>query len=285
MDFIISTENTCDLSAQYLNENGIEVIKMSYLVGDEEFGADTGKELTIKEFYDKMRKGARTSTALINEARATEFFSSILSKGKDVLHISFASACSGTYDNMKKSAETLNSERANKIYVVASKCESAGQGLLVKLGQKFALTHTVKETFDYANDVKNRINLLFTVDDLKYLARGGRISKASASIGSLLNIKPVLSVDEDGKLTARTKVITRRVSINRLILKTKEKFTGEDEKIIIGHSDCREDAESVRDRLTDISRDIEIEDNGPVIGAHSGPGTLAIFFVGRDRKF
>ena len=285
MNFIISTENTCDLSSQYLNSNEIAVIKMSYFVSGVEYGADTDNEMDIKEFYNRMRNGETVSTSLVNKTRAYEYFSELLKSGKDIIHIAFASACSGSYDNFLEASKELNEKNENKIFVIDSACESAGQGLLVKLVQKFALTHTIKETYDYANDVKNRINLLFTVDDLKYLARGGRISKTSASIGSLLNIKPVLSVDEDGKLTARTKVITRRVSINRLVLKTKEKFTGEDEKIIIGHSDCREDAESVRDKLADISRDIEIEDIGPVIGAHSGPGTLAIFFVGRDRKF
>ena len=285
MNFIISTENTCDLSREYLTSNDVRVINMSYTVGAEEYGGDTGRELDVKEFYNKMREGEKTSTAMINETIATEYFTNLAKEGKDVLHISFASACSGTYESMLKASRALYQNAKTKTYVVDSLCESAGQGLLVKLVVEYAKTHTIKETYDYTNDVKNRVNLLFTVEDLSYLARGGRISRVSATVGNALKIKPLLSVDEVGKLTPRTKVMTRRLSINKLIEKTKEKFTGESSKIIIGHSDCTETAEKVKSELLCLTSDIEIENIGPVIGAHSGPGTLAIFFLGKDRAF
>lgn len=285
MDFIISTENTCDLNSEYLRENGVRVINMSYTIGENEYGGETGKELDLKEFYDKMRDGERTSTSMINETRALEYFEQLAKEGKDVLHISFASACSGTYESMLKASRILYKTATTKTYVVDSLCESAGQGLLIKLVVDYAKTHSLKETFDYANDVKHRINLLFTVEDLTYLARGGRISKVSATVGNVLKIKPLLCVDENGKLTPKSKVMTRRLSINKLIEKTKAKFTGESSKIIVGHSDCLETAEKVKAELLSLTNDIEIENIGPVIGAHSGPGTLAIFFLGENRNF
>ena len=285
MNFIISTETTCDLPIEYLNKNGVRVINMSYTIGENDYGGDSGKELGIKEFYAKMRDGEKTSTSMINETRALEYFEDLAKDGNDILHISFASACSGTYESMLKASRNLYKTSTTKTYVVDSLCESAGQGLLVKLVVDYAKTHTIKETFDYANDVKNRVNLLFTVEDLSYLARGGRISKVSATVGNMLKIKPLLSVDESGKLTLRSKVLTRRLSINRLVEKTKAKFTGESSKIIIGHSDCIETAEKTKAELLSLTSDIEIVDIGPVIGAHSGPGTLAIFFLGNDRDF
>ena len=285
MNFIISTETTCDLPIEYLNKNGVRVINMSYTIGENDYGGDSGKELGIKEFYAKMRDGEKTSTSMINETRALEYFEDLAKDGNDILHISFASACSGTYESMLKASRNLYKTSTTKTYVVDSLCESAGQGLLVKLVVDYAKTHTIKETFDYANDVKNRVNLLFTVEDLSYLARGGRISKVCATVGNMLKIKPLLSVDESGKLTLRSKVLTRRLSINRLVEKTKAKFTGESSKIIIGHSDCIETAEKAKAELLSLTSDIEIVDIGPVIGAHSGPGTLAIFFLGNDRDF
>jgi DegV family protein with EDD domain len=285
MNFLISTENTCDLNDDYLNENGVQAIKMFYTVGNQEYGGDSDKNLDLAEFYNQMRRGARTTTSMINQTRATDFFENLLKQGKDILHISFASACSGTFESMLSATQSLAKKSKNKIYVVDSLCESAGQGLLVKLVVEYAKTHDIEATYDYANDVKNRINLIFTVDDLSYLARNGRVSKFSATVGNVLKIKPLLSVDEKGKLTPRTKVMTRRLAIKRLIEKTKEKFSGESQKIIIGHGDCLDTAQYVKEQLSCLSNDIEIENIGPVIGAHSGPGTLAIFFLGNDRKF
>ncbi len=285
MNFIISTENTCDLSNQYLTDNEISVIKMSYFVSGVEYGADTDNEMDIKEFYNCMRNGETVSTSLVNKTRAYEYFSELLKSGKDIIHIAFASACSGSYDNFLEASKELNEKNENKIFVIDSRCESAGQGLLVKLVYEYAKTHDIQETITYANAVKRRIQLLFTVDDLKYLARGGRISKTTAKVGTLLNIKPILSVDEEGKLTQRIKVITRKASLNRLVEKTKAKFSSESDLIIIGHSDCIDDAQFVKDRLSSLSSRIEIENIGPVIGAHSGPGTLAIFFLSTNREF
>lgn len=286
MNYIISTENTCDLSAQTLSNYNVSVLNLTYSVDGEEYGGNTNKELPISEFYAQMREGALTKTSMANRERAKEYFEKLLENGKDILHISFASACSGTYDNVVAVANELNEKNANKIYVVDSLAESLGQGLLVEMVVRFSKEHTILQTLDYANDVKNRIYMLFTVSDLKYLARGGRISKTSATFGNVLNIKPILSVDEGGKLIARTKVFSRKISLSRMIEKTKEKFNREYCKIYIGHADCKEDAEVVAKKLIyALDVPVQIENIGPVIGAHSGPGTLAIFFTANDRSF
>ena len=234
-----------------------------------------------------MREGAKTSTSLVSYQKAKDYFEKLLIKGKDILHISFASACSGTYDNIRRVADEINQRNANKILVVDSMCESLGQGLLVELVCNKATTGaSVSECFEYANQIRHKIVHLFTVDNLKYLASGGRISKASAFVGNVLSVKPILNVDETGRLVPKTKVITRKISLVRLIEKTKAKFNGEYAKIYIGHSDCEEDAKFIADKLTSsLKVQVELGEIGPVIGAHSGPGTIAIFFIGNDRAY
>jgi DegV family protein with EDD domain len=187
---------------------------------------------------------------------------------------------------MKTAAEELNSKYDNKIYVVDSKCACLGEGLLVMLVSDYAQTHTIKECVAYADDVKNRLIHLFTVDTLKYPAAGGRVSKATAMVGNILKIKPVLCVDEDGHLVAKTKVIGRKASLHKLIEKTVEKFTGESDYLVISHADCAEDADYVANALAQkLNVKIIIGEIGHVIGGHSGPGTLAVYFLGKDRTF
>lgn len=286
-DFLISTESTCDFSEERLNGLSVSVIKMPYYVDDEEFGGDTGRELDQKTFYDKMRNGSKTHTSMINEESAKEYFSSLLKEGKDILHVSFAKACSGTYDNMLKASEELNKTSTNKIYVVESKCESSAQGLLVELcvSQKKS-GKSIQEVFDYANDVKERINSLFTVETLKYLEAGGRVSKTTAIVGNILNIKPLLYVNSEGKLIAGGKVVSRKLSLSKLAKMTTEKFSGEYNKIYVSHCDCEDDASFVAQKIASVTKaNILLENIGPVIGSHSGPGTIAIFFLGKDRRF
>lgn len=287
MNFLLSTESTCDLSSSRLQNIGARVINMAYSVNGVEYGADSGIDLEPKEFYSLMRKGAKTSTSMINEECAKEYFSSLLKEGKDVLHISFAHACSGTYSNMKKVSEELNQTSKNKIYVVDSKCESTAQGFLVELCyQKAKSGANIQEVFDYAEDVKNRINSLFTVDNLKYLEAGGRVSKTTAVMGNILKIKPVLYVNNEGKLIAGGKVMGRKLSLNKLAEMTASKITGESNRIYVSHCDAEEDALYVGEKITvSTGRAVTLENIGPVIGSHSGPGTIAVFFVGKDRSF
>lgn len=286
-DFIISTENTCDLSISTLNNLSVSAINMEYTAGDQVYGGDTGKDLHHSDFYNEMRAGAKTRTSMINDQRAREYLSALLEKGKDVLHISFASACSGTYDAFCRASKELNSLSKNKVYVIDSRCESTAQGLLVRLCvEKKQSGSAIQEVKEYAEDILHRINSLFTVDNLKYLVAGGRVSKSTAIIGNVLNVKPVLYVDDAGKLTSGSKVISRRLSLNKIVKMTAEKISGECPYIYVSHADCENDAKAVAKKLLDLtSGQVFIENIGPVIGAHSGPGTLAVFFVGKDRSF
>ena len=286
MNFILSTDTTCDLTLPQMQEKGISFISLAYRLDGEEYGLDEGKSISLKDYYSAMREGKKTGTSMSNVQQALDYFEPLVKSGKDVLHICFASALSGTYESMKNAAEELNAKYSNKIHVVDSKCACMGEGLLVLLVWDYAKTHTVEECVLYAEEVKNRVVHLFTVDTLKYLASGGRVSKATAMVGNILKIKPVLCVDEDGHLVAKTKVIGRKASLNKLIEKTAEKFTGESDYLIVSHADCAEDAEFVANALSQkLNVKVMIGDIGHVIGGHSGPGTLAVFFLGKDRTF
>ena len=286
MNFILSTDTTCDLTLAQMQELGVSFVSLAYRVDGEEYGLEEGKSITLKEYYDAMRSGKKTGTSMVNVQQALDYFEPLLKSGKDVLHICFASALSGTYESMMTAAEDLNEKYSNKVYVVDSKCACAGEGLLVMLVSDYAKTHAIEECVAYAEEVKNRVVHLFTVDTLKYLAAGGRVSKATAMVGNILKIKPVLCVDEEGRLVAKTKVIGRKASLNKLIEKTVEKFTGESKYVIVSHADCEEDANLVANALSQkLGVTVEIGNIGYVIGGHAGPGTLAIFFVGKDRVF
>ncbi|MBQ2715042.1 MAG: DegV family protein [Clostridia bacterium] len=287
-DYIISSETTCDLDKAYLDKLGVSVISMEYFINGEGYGGEWNREMDVETFYAKMREGAKTSTSMVNEAVAEEYFRKLLEQKKDVLHVAFAKACSGTYDCLCSVAERLNKEYDNKVYVLDSKCESTGEGLLVELAcNKKKEGKGVKYVYEYLSGLVEKINLLFTVDNLKYLAAGGRVSKSSALIGNIAKIKPLLYVDETGKLTVGGKTIGRKISLAKLASMAVEKFTGEYGKIYVSHADCVEDAEYVKEKILSKLPDVEVvlEKIGFVIGSHSGPGTIAIFFVGKKRSF
>ncbi len=286
-DFILSTESTCDLSENRLRDMHVSVINMSYYVDDEEYGGNTGRELKSKVFYELMKKGAKTRTSMINRENAKDYFLELLKSGKDVLHISFAKACSGTYDNMLSASKEVNSKSKNKVYVIDSKCESTAQGFLVELCYKHKASGSkIEEVVAYAESVKERINSLFSVDTLKYLEAGGRVSKATAIMGNVLNIKPMLYVNGEGKLLAGGKVMGRKLSLLKLAEMTNKKITNECDKIYVSHCDCEKDALSLAQKITALTgKSVSLENIGPVIGSHSGPGTIAVFFVGKDRRF
>lgn len=286
MNFILSTDSTCDLTVAQLEQYGVKHVPLSYRVDGEEYGGNSGKEMSLTEFYNLMRNGKKTGTSMVNNEQALEYFSELIEEGKDVVHICFASALSGTYEVMRNVADSLNKISQNKIYVVDSKCACQGEGLLVMLVAEYAKNHTAQETYNYTEHLKGKIVHLFTVDSLKYLCAGGRVSKATAAVGSLLKIKPVLCVDDDGHLVAKTKVIGRKASLNKIVDKTVDKFTGEYKKMLIAHADCEADAIYVAEAIENkIGIKAEIGCIGNVIGGHSGPGTLAVFFVSINRDF
>ncbi len=285
MDYVIATDSTCDLPKTLLREMQVQSLDMMYFVNDIGYGKDDANQLEFHEFYDAMRNGARTSTSMINEQTAREFLTDLLAQGKDVLYLSFASVLSGTYENFKRVAEELNAANTNKVYVVDSKCASGGEGLFVTLvAEKCKSGLTFDEACKYADEIRDRVIHYFVVDDLKYLARGGRLSKGSAFFGNLLNIKPVLHVDELGRLVPIKKVVGRKKSLVALIDKMSERYNKESETIYITHGDCFDDAKFVADAITEkFGLPVKIMPLGFVIGSHSGPGTVALFFTGDSR--
>ena len=281
-NYIISTETTCDLPMQVLNENNIYTINMKYSVNNVEYGTD--KEMTNKEFCDAMRGGANTMTSSVNVYDAKAYFEDLLKEGKDILHICFSSGMSGSCQNIKDVAEELNKTSENKIYVVDSLCACSGQGLLVLLACQKAETTDIKALKEYLDEIRYHVCHFFTVDDLKYLVRGGRVSKTKAQIATLLNIKPVLYVDDEGRIIQYKNVISRKKSVASLCDDLMKRFSGESDLILISHADCLEDAIYLQNLIKQkTGYDSQICELGHVICSHSGPGTLALFFLGNKR--
>ncbi len=286
MDFIIATDSTCDLPKEMLRSMDVESVDLLYYVNDVEFGKNESNQLEFHEFYESMRNGAKTNTSMVNEETAREFLSDLLSRGQNVLYIAFASALSGTYENFSRVAEELNKNSENKICVVDSRSASGGEGLFVTLvNEKRKSGASFEETCEFAKEYQAHVLHYFVVDDLKYLARGGRLSKGSAFFGNILNIKPVLHVDEVGRLVPFKKVIGRKKSLKALVDRMEERYNKDSENVYITHGDCYDDAKFVSDLVVEkFGITPKILPLSYVIGSHSGPGTLALFFTGDTRK-
>lgn len=284
-EFVIVTDSASDLPDSVVKALGVEVIPLTYFVDEVAFtNYPDHSEMPISEFYSKLRAGAGVHTSAVNPADFEDAFKKYLEAGKDVLYIGFSSALSATYQNSKNAAEELAEQFSErKIYTVDSLCASTGGGLLTYLVCKYKETGAdIDACRDYAESMKDRIIHEFTVDDLGQLKRGGRISAATALVGSVLGIKPLLHVSDDGHLVSVGKVRGRRKSIEALAEKTVAAACDESETpIFICHGDCIEDAELLAKLVNEKlpQKEIIIGYTGPVIGSHSGQGTLAIFVV------
>ena len=287
-EYVITTDNNSDLPEEYLKDHGVGCMYLSYSMDGKNY--THGNFLPEHEFYEAMRNGSMPTTAQVNPENAKALLEPYLKEGKDILHIAFSSALSGTYNSTRIAADELQEEYPDrKIIVVDSLSASLGQGLLVWLAQqKKELGQTLEEVADWAEKNKLKMVHLFTVDDLNHLYRGGRVSRTTAIVGSMLNIKPVLHVDNEGKLTAIGKVRGRKKALQELIKLMDEKigiFGADCDTIFISHGDCEQDAQYVAAKVKekyDI-KNIIINQVGATIGAHSGPGTMALFFVGDVR--
>ncbi|MBR2461197.1 MAG: DegV family protein [Clostridia bacterium] len=284
-EFVIITDSAADLPINTVQEINVEVIPLTYFVNEQAFvNTPEHSEMPVSEFYSKLRAGANVHTSAVNPADFEDIFKTYLEAGKDILYIGFSSALSATYQNARNAVqELMESFPERKIYTVDSLCASTGEGLLVYLVCKLKEGGaSLEECYEYAEKMKDRICHEFTVDDLGQLKRGGRVSAAAALVGTMLNIKPILHVSDDGRLVPVGKVRGRRASINVLAEKTIAAACDSAETpIFICHGDCIEDAELlaklVNEKLPE--KEIRIGYTGPVIGAHSGQGTLAIFVV------
>lgn len=247
-----------------------------------------GRELSSHEFYDRLRKGSKSVTSLINSDTFVSVFEPELEKGKDILYIAFSSALSGTYNSsLIAGAELKEKYPDSKIECFDSKCASAGEGLLVYTAAQLAKEgYTLEEVTAWLSKNVHNLCHWFTVDDLFHLKRGGRVSALSAGIGTALNIKPVLHVDDEGRLIAMEKVRGRKKSITALFEHMENTVIDPEEQVIfIGHGDAREEAEFLAEMVKERFpvKEVKLFDIGPVVGTHSGPGTIALFFYGTNR--
>ena len=281
---ILSTDSTSNLPKSYYKDYEISMIPLQIYL-DGEIYDDLSEKLPIKEFYNKMKNGAEPKTAQINEQTAREYFERLLATGDNVLHISFSSALSGNTGTIIKVANELNEIHKNKIVVVDSLNASIGEGLLVLYARDLINEgKSIEEVASELSELKNRTCAYFTVEHLKYLVRGGRVSKFSGALGSLLNIKPILRVDDKGRLVAYKKVISRKKSLNELANICASKI-GDKKYVYIAHAVCEEDAKIVANLVKEqVGVLPEIVDLTQVIGSHTGPGLVALFFIGKDGK-
>lgn len=287
-EYVITTDNNSDLPEKYLKDHGVGCMYLSYSMDGTNYTHENF--LPEHEFYEAMRNGSMPTTAQVNPENAKALLEPYLKEGKDILHIAFSSGLSGTYNSSRIAAEELMEEYPDrKIIVVDSLSASLGQGLLVWLAQqKKELGQTLEDVADWAEKNKLKMVHLFTVDDLNHLYRGGRVSRTTAIVGSMLNIKPVLHVDNEGKLTAIGKVRGRKKALQELVKLMDEKigsFGADCDTIFISHGDCEQDAQYVAAKVKEKYniKNIIINQVGATIGAHSGPGTMALFFVGDVR--
>ena len=288
-DYIIVTDSSCDLTPELAAETQIEVIPLQLTMEGKEYrNLLDGSDLDSKAFYAKLRGGVTASTSAINPDVFSEAFKKILNEGKDILYLGFSSGLSSTFHASTIAAEELMQEYPDsKIYCVDTLAASLGQGLLVYLAaEKKKEGAAIEEVRDFVEQNKLHLCHWFTVDDLNHLKRGGRVSATTALVGTMLNIKPILHVDDEGHLINVGKVRGRKASIESMLTHMKESAINPSEQtVFISHGDCEEDALTLKAMVEKefSPKRIEINTIGPVIGAHSGPGTLAIFFLGDKR--
>ncbi|MBE6798256.1 MAG: DegV family protein [Ruminococcaceae bacterium] len=286
-EFILLTDSACDIDAETLKKNGIDAISLSLLF-DGEAKEILNTEISAADFYKRMRAGETAKTSAVNVAGFKDFFEGYLREGKDILYLGFSTGLSTTCNSAKIAAEELSADYPDsRIVVIDTLAASAGQGLLVMLAARMKSEgKTLSEIAEYVENNKLKLCHWFTVDDLVYLKRGGRVSSAVAFVGGLLNIKPVLHVDNEGHLVSVSKVRGRKNAIKALADKYGELAEElESKDVYISHGDCLEDARELANILNNSygATVSYIADVGPVIGAHSGPGTLALFFIGKER--
>ena len=286
-DYVIVTDSSADLPASLVQELGVEVLPLSFTVqGKTYHNYPDGREMDLNAFYRMLRDGEMATSTAVNVAEYTAMLEPLLQAGKDVLVLAFSSGLSTTYQSSVIAVNELAEQYPDrKICTVDTLCASLGQGLLVwHAVQEQKKGKSIEEVRDWVEENKLRLCHWFTVDDLHFLKRGGRISAATAVVGTMLSIKPVLHVDDEGHLISMGKARGRGASLTALVDHMEQTVTDVD-TVFISHGDCLADAEKV---AADVkkrfgTRDVVINTIGPVIGAHAGPGTVALFFLGTKR--
>ncbi|MDF2947203.1 MAG: fatty acid-binding protein DegV [Bacillales bacterium] len=288
MQLTVITDSCSDLPLSYVKENKIDVLPIMVNIQGREVPDDLGESMSHKEFYEIVRNGEMPSTSLINVQSFVDVFKKKTEDGYAVLYLGFSSPLSGTLNSALIARDIVTDEMKNAdITVIDTKCASLGQGLIVYYVNEMLKNGATKdEIVKWVQDNNLKVNHWITVDDLGHLKRGGRLSGASAVIGSLLNIKPILQITDEGKLVPSDKVKGRKKSIKYLVDNLKDKIVDSEEQIIfISHGDCLEDVEKLTDA---IQKEVKVKGFfvntiGPGVGSHVGPGTLAVFYIGKSR--
>ena len=286
-DFVITTENAADLPEEFIQENEIGILSLYYTIDGVTYGPD-GDRLDVEEFYAKMRAGALPKTQQVNPDQAIQKFRSYLEQGKDILHLALTSAVSGSYNSAKMAAQELMEEFPERtITVIDTLVGTLAEGMVVdKVAQMRKAGRTLAEAAHWVKENIPHFCLYATVDDLNHLYRGGRVSRTTAFLGSAIGIKPILKLDDTGNLVPIAKVRGRKQSIQALVDKMEQTAIDlRDQTVFISHGDCLEDAQLVAQLVKDRFGVEHVYMNyvGPVIGAHAGPGVLALFYVGVER--
>lgn len=281
---ILSIETTCDIAPNELDKMGVKHISLTYR------NETTGEEnlnLEIKEFYDAIRNGATFKTSLINEYEFEEYFKELIKEG-DVLHLGFDGAVSGTCGCAISAAEKINKTCNNKVYVVDTLTGSGGQAiLLMETLKKIEEGKTIEELVSFVEDLKIRVSLNFTPEDMKTLAKSGRLNKIVAKIGGILNIKPIIYLNNEGKFHPRQMVVGRKKALNKIIERFKEEYNFESEYVYVLHGDKVQDAEYIINEIKKEEKfnkvNFIVDYLGVIVGAHGGPGNICLTYTANER--
>ena len=287
-NYVFMTDSDSDLPYELKVRYDIPVVSMPYTLEGKEYFDDLGQTLDSKSFFDKMRAGAQPSTSALNETIYLEYFEPVLAGGKDLLFVAFSSQLSGTINAVYAARETLLARYPERKFTVVDTLSISGPMtiLILKAHELYRAGQSMEEVAAWLEENKLRAQAWFTVDDLKYLKRGGRISPAVAAIGTMLDLKPILTETLEGKMASADKVRGRRKAMNYIVDKAVENVADQKEAVgIILHADAIDDAQKLRDMLAAKLPEMElrIDNVGPVIGTHAGPGTLAFCFLGKKR--
>ena len=287
-EYCISCCSTADLTKEYFDKRGIRYVCFHYELGGTDYLDDLGQTMPPAELYRRMLAGEEVKTSQVSIGEYADFFRKIFDEGKDILHLTLSSGISGSYNSACIAAEQVREEYPNrKIYVVDSLAASSGYGLLVDtLADRRDAGESIDELYAWVCENKKKLQHWFFTSDLTFFIRGGRVSKAAGFFGGMLGICPLLNVDYEGHLTAREKVRTKKKVIQRIVQKMEENAEGGlaySGKCYICQSECMDDAKAVESRFPNLNGKVEIYPIGATIGSHTGPGTVALFFWGKER--
>ena len=288
-DYTIITDSSCDLPDRLVKELELDVLPLAFIMDGKTYrNYPDNRDMSPETFYSKEKDGVIATTNAVNVGEASDAIEAVLKQGKDVLVLAFSSGLSTTCNSFQIAASDLEGQYPDrKIYVVDTLCASLGQGMLVYQAAKLRQQgKTIEEVRDWAEENKLRQCHWFTVDDLFFLKKGGRVSAATAVVGTMLQIKPVMHVDNDGHLIKVTTARGRKASLSALVDKVGELADDPaSQTMFISNSACHEEAQFVADEIKKRygTKEIIINSIGPVIGAHTGPGCVALFFMGEHR--